>query len=90
MENKKAICFWCHNRCRLEVAVRDGHLVDAREDPDFPIRIWPSRVNYRRIFRIPLKKFLIYFYSKSIENMFKITSRFITFRLKSNIPDKIS
>lgn len=38
---KKGICRWCKGECGVLVYVKDGHLVDVKEDPDFPRKVWP-------------------------------------------------
>lgn len=36
MEVKKAICVWCHTRCRVGVEIRNGRLIRIEEDKEHP------------------------------------------------------
>ncbi len=39
---KKSVCVWCKGDCGVLVHVKDGHLVKAVEDPDWPDKVWPA------------------------------------------------
>ncbi|MFC1961669.1 molybdopterin-dependent oxidoreductase [Chloroflexota bacterium] len=41
IENKNAICRWCHARCRVSVQVSGGHLVEVTEDTEHLVTVWP-------------------------------------------------
>jgi len=40
-EIKKALCFWCKGRCKVNVLVEDDHLIGVEPDPDYPMKILP-------------------------------------------------
>lgn len=42
VEEKKSICTWCKGECGVIVRVKDNHLVNVIEDPDWPRKVWPA------------------------------------------------
>ncbi|MDZ4246475.1 MAG: molybdopterin-dependent oxidoreductase, partial [Dehalococcoidia bacterium] len=40
-EVKKAVCVWCKGECGVLVHVKDGRLIKAVEDPDWPRKVYP-------------------------------------------------
>ncbi|MDZ4245923.1 MAG: molybdopterin-dependent oxidoreductase, partial [Dehalococcoidia bacterium] len=49
VEIKKAICNWCKGECGVLVHVKDGRLIKATEDPDFPEKVWPRTSGCSRL-----------------------------------------
>ncbi|MBI2934170.1 MAG: hypothetical protein HYY29_01235 [Chloroflexi bacterium] len=41
-EVKRSVCVWCKGDCGVLVHVKDGRLVKAVEDPDWPDKVWPA------------------------------------------------
>jgi thiosulfate reductase/polysulfide reductase chain A len=39
-EIKRSICFWCNQRCRVFVQVKDNHLVEVKEQTEAPAGIF--------------------------------------------------
>jgi anaerobic selenocysteine-containing dehydrogenase len=52
-EIKKAICVGCKAECGVLVHVRDGQLIKAVEDPDFPYQPWPRTSGCARLKAVP-------------------------------------
>jgi thiosulfate reductase/polysulfide reductase chain A len=40
---RRAVCHFCHSRCRVMVYSENGHMTKIEEDPTYPIEVFPPR-----------------------------------------------
>lgn len=36
VKKERSVCFWCHNKCDVQLSVKDGRLIKMEEDPNHP------------------------------------------------------